>query len=74
MINAHKYPNRRDEGFSIYILWICAHVYAMSQRKVLDNNEWTGGCIGWEIVLGNEQYVKKWKQVEPDRWLNPAIQ
>ncbi len=39
MINAHKYPNRRDEGFSIYILWICAHVYAMSQRKVLDNNE-----------------------------------
>ena len=39
MIDAHKYPNKRDVGFSIYTLWKCAHAYAMSQRNVLDNNE-----------------------------------
>ena len=35
-----------ETAFSYYILWICAHAYAMRQRKVLDDNEWAGGYNG----------------------------
>ena len=35
-----------ETAFSFYILWICAHAYAMRQRKVLDDNEWAGGYNG----------------------------
>jgi hypothetical protein len=33
-------------AFSFYVLWVCAHAYAMRQRNVLNNNEWTGGYNG----------------------------
>jgi hypothetical protein len=29
-------------AFAYYILFICSHAYAMGQRKVLNDNEWTG--------------------------------
>ena len=32
----------RESAFSFYILWICSHAYAMRQRKVLNDIEWTG--------------------------------
>jgi hypothetical protein len=54
----------QELAFSFYVLWICSHAYAMRQRKVLNDIEWTGwlqfmrncfrrGTIGetwnWEI-------------------------
>jgi hypothetical protein len=32
----------REVAFLFYILWTCSHLYAMVQRKVLDDNEWAG--------------------------------
>ena len=32
----------RELAFSFYIIWICSHAYAMRQRKVLNDIEWTG--------------------------------
>jgi hypothetical protein len=29
-------------AFSFYVLWVCAHAYAMHQRDVLNENEWEG--------------------------------
>src|SRR5581483_1434350 len=42
VIDMHDYKNKKEVAFSFYILWTCAHAYAMRQRKVLDDNEWTG--------------------------------
>ena len=42
----NKNPNKREVAFAFYILWMCAHAYAMRQRKVLDDNEWAGGYNG----------------------------
>ena len=36
----------RELAFSFYIIWICSHAYAMRQRKVLNDIEWTGGYSG----------------------------
>jgi hypothetical protein len=46
-IEADDYPksygvSAKEVAFSFYLLSICNHAYTMRQRKVLDDNEWTG--------------------------------
>jgi hypothetical protein len=45
VIDAHGNPTK-ELAFSFYILWICSHADAMPQRRVLDDNEWSGGYNG----------------------------
>jgi len=53
---------------------MCAHAYAMRKRNVLDDNEWSG----WLQVMRNwfqrGTIGSIWKQIESDRWFNPAFQ
>jgi sarcosine oxidase delta subunit len=64
----------RELAFSFYILWICSHAHAMRQRKVLDDNEWAG-WLQWMRNCFRKGTIKEtWKQVESDRWFNPAFQ
>src|SRR5215831_1354623 len=42
VIDAVDYPNKKEVAFSFYVLWMSAHAYAMRQRKVFDDNEWSG--------------------------------
>jgi hypothetical protein len=64
----------REIAFSFYILWICSHAYAMRQRKVLDDNEWTG-WLQWIRNCFRKGTIKEtWKQIESDRWFNPSFQ
>ena len=42
VIDTRDYANKKETAFSFYILWMCAHAYAMRQRRVLDDNEWAG--------------------------------
>src|SRR6266516_3967559 len=42
VIDTRDYAHKRETAFSFYILWMCAHAYAMRQRRVLDDNEWAG--------------------------------
>ena len=44
VINEHE---KRSEqlAFAYYILFICSHAYAMHQRKVLNDHEWTGWLL-----------------------------
>lgn len=37
VIDTYEDTNNREMPF--YMQWMCAHVYAMRQRKALDNNE-----------------------------------
>ena|SRR5436309_1508263 len=41
-IDKYEYTNKKEVAFSFYILCMCAHAYAMRQRRVLDDNEWAG--------------------------------
>jgi hypothetical protein len=31
----------KELAFSFYVLWICVHAFAMHERNVFDDNEWT---------------------------------
>jgi hypothetical protein len=63
-----------ETAFSFYILWICAHAYAMRQRRVLDDNEWAGWLQWMRNCFRRGTIGEIWKQIEPDQWFNPAFQ
>ena len=72
--NIDKYTNQKEIAFSFYVLWTCAHAYAMSQRKVLDDNEWTGWLQWMRNCFRKGTLGDTWKQIESDQWFNPAFQ
>jgi hypothetical protein len=59
----------RELAFSFYVLWICSHAYAMRQRKVLNDIEWTGWLQWMRNCFRKGTIGETWKQVEQDRWL-----
>jgi len=74
VIDTRDYANKRETAFSFYILWMCAHAYAMRQRKVLDDNEWAGWLQWMRNSFQRGTIGEIWKQIEPDGWFNPAFQ
>jgi len=63
-----------ETAFSFYIMWICAHAYAMRQRKLPDDNE-LAGCLQWIRNCFRRGIIGEiWKQIESDKWFNPAFQ
>jgi hypothetical protein len=64
----------RELAFSFYILWIFSHAYAKRQRKVLNEIEWTGWLQFMRNCFRRGSIGEKWKQVEPDKWFDPAFQ
>ena len=74
VIDTREYAHKRETAFSFYILWMCAHAYAMRQRKVLDDNEWSGWLQWMRNCFQRGTIGEIWKQVEPDGWFNPAFQ
>jgi hypothetical protein len=63
-----------ETAFSFYILWICAHAYAMRQRRILDDNEWAGWLHWMRNCFRRGTIGEVWKQIAPDGWFNPAFQ
>jgi hypothetical protein len=74
VLDARDYRNKKQVAFSFYILWNCAHAYAMRQKKVLDDNEWAGWLQWMRNCFRRGTIGEIWKQVEPDGWFNPAFQ
>jgi hypothetical protein len=64
----------RELAFSFYVLWICSHAYAMRQRKVLNDIEWMGWLQWMRNCFRKGTIGETWKQVEPDKWFDPAFQ
>ena len=56
-----------------YVLFFCAHIFHMRQRKVLADNEWAG----WRQWMANAfQYgtlAKDWKEGQMESWFDPAF-
>jgi len=72
--DTQAYPNKREVAFAFYILWMCAHAYAMRQRKVLDDNEWAGWLQWMRNCFQIGTIGEIWKQIESDQWFNPPFQ
>jgi hypothetical protein len=64
----------RELGFSFYILWIFSHAYAMRQRRVLNEIEWTGWLQFMRNCFRRGTIGETWKQLEPVKWFDPAFQ
>ena len=60
-------------AFSFYILWMCANAYAMRQRRVLDDNEKAGWLQWMRNSFQKGAISEVCKQIESDKWFNPAL-
>jgi hypothetical protein len=61
-------------AFAYYILFICSHAYAMRQRKVLNDDEWTGWLQWMRNCFKYGTIGEQWKQIQAERWLNPDFE
>src|ERR687886_2807247 len=61
-------------AFAYYILFICSHAYAMRQRKVLNDHEWTGWLQWMRNCFKYGTIGEQWKQIQTERWLNPDFE
>jgi hypothetical protein len=57
-------------AFAYYILFICSHVYAMRQRKVLNDDEWARWLHWMRNCFKYGTISEQWKQIESERWFN----
>ncbi|HKH85649.1 MAG TPA: hypothetical protein VKA40_03795 [Nitrososphaera sp.] len=71
----YKLEKPSDElAFAYYILFICSHAYAMRQRKVLNDHEWTGWLQWMRNCFKYGTIGEQWKQIQTERWLNPDFE
>ena len=71
----YKLENPSDElAFAYYILFICSHAYAMRQRKVLNDDDWTGWLQWMRNCFKYGTIGEQWKQIQSERWLNPHFE
>jgi hypothetical protein len=71
----YKLEKPSDElAFAYYILFICSHAYAMRQRKVLNDHEWTGWLQWMKNCFKYGTIGEQWKQIQTERWLNPDFE
>jgi len=61
-------------SFAYYVLFICSHAYAMRQRKVLNDDEWTGWLQWMRNCFKYGTLGEQWKQIQSERWLNTNFQ
>ena len=71
----YKLEKPSDElAFAYYILFICSHAYAMRQRKVLNDDEWTRWLQWMRNCFKYGTIGEQWKQIQSERWFNPAFE
>lgn len=61
-------------AFAYYLLFICSHAYAMRQRKVLNDDEWTRWLQWMRNCFKYGTIGEQWKQIQSERWFNPAFE
>ena len=57
-------------AFAYYILFICSHAYAMRQRKVLNDDEWTGWLQWMRNCFKYGTIGEQWKRTQSERWFS----
>jgi hypothetical protein len=77
-----KLFDKTDQGieseelaFAYRILYMCAHVFHMRQRKVLRDNEWEGRLRWMRTTFEFGTLGDYWKKViDPEKWFDPAFE
>ena len=54
-------------AFGYYILFICSHAYSMRQRKVLNEDEWTGWLQWTRNCFKYGTIGEQWKQIQSEK-------
>ncbi len=63
-----------DERFSFDVLNVWSHAYDMRERKVLNDNEWSG-WVHWMRNAFKEGTIKEhWEQIHRNEWFDPAFE
>jgi hypothetical protein len=57
-------------AFAYYILFIYSHVYAMRQRKVLNDDEWTRWLLWMKNCFKYGTISEQWGPIQSERWFN----
>ena len=64
----YKLENPSDElAFAYYILFICSHAYAMRQRKVINDDDWTGWLHWMRNCFKYGTIGEQWKLIQSQR-------
>jgi hypothetical protein len=61
-------------AFAYYILFICSHAYAMHQRNVLKNDDWTRWLYWMRNSFRYGTLGEHWKQIQSESWFDPSFQ
>jgi hypothetical protein len=61
-------------AFAYYILFISSHAYSMRQRKVLNDDEWTGWLHWMKNCFKYGTLGEQWNQIKSEQWLNPDFE
>jgi hypothetical protein len=60
---------KEEIAFVYYVLWICSHAYAMRERNVLNDNEWTGWLLWMRNCFKYGTIREHWKQIQSESYL-----
>ncbi|MGA7543457.1 MAG: hypothetical protein WBW34_10395 [Nitrososphaeraceae archaeon] len=61
-------------AFAYYILFICSHAYAMRQRKVINDDDWTGWLHWMKNCFKYGTIGEQWKLTQSESWFDPSFQ
>ena len=71
----YKFEKPSEElAFVYYILFISSHAYAMHQRNVLKDDEWTGWLHWMNNCFKYGTIGEHWKQIQSESWFDPSFQ
>ena len=71
----YKLDNPSEElAFAYYILFIHSHVYAMKQRNVIKDDEWTGWLNWMKNCFKYGTLGEHWKQSQSEKWFDPTFE
>ena len=63
-----------EMAYAYDILFTFAHAFHMRQRKVLNDNEWTGWIRWYRSAFKQGSLMEIWqKTIEMEKWFNPAF-
>ena len=61
-------------AYAYDILFTFAHAFHMRQRKVLNDNEWTGWVRWYKSAFKEGRLMEIWQTtIEMDKWFDPAF-
>jgi hypothetical protein len=71
----YKLEEQSDElAFAYYILFICSHAYSMRQRKMFNEDEWTGWLRWMRNCFKYGTVGEQWKLHQSEKWFNPDFE